>query len=148
MKSLATGFLCLCVVAGFASTTFADVLTPYDITGCVSGEGVESNILFHNTSGVTVDIYWIDYYGNEAPYGTLGAGATLLQQTYVNHYWIARRNSDHAALEGFKSLNPSPWGAPVPDDAFINGPGPFPRLCSPIATESTTWGGIKSLYRD
>ena len=152
MRSTATGFLCFCLVAGLASATFAGVdLTPYDLTGCVSVDTppTECNVTFSNESGVAVNIYWIDQSGTEIFYGQLSPGSSYIQGTYLNHIWLVRRDSDNAALEGFDPVTASPFATPDPDVAHILGStGPFERLCAPVATESSTWSGIKSLHRN
>jgi VHL beta domain len=55
-------------------------------------------VKFINASGVDVDLFWIDFDGKEIKYSTLQAHESYVQETYVNHVWLARRKSDALAL--------------------------------------------------
>jgi len=151
MKLLATGFLCLCLAAGFAPSASAGVdLTAYDVTGCMTLNFNQTcYIQMYNDTGVAVDIWWLDTTGAEVFIATLPAGINTRLDTWLTHPFVARRHSDQVALEGFTGVTGSSLPTPDLDTIHILGStGPFPRLCPPIATESTTWGGIKSLYRN
>ena len=44
---------------------------------------------FVNETGVSVEIYWLDYDGRRVLYNRLSPGQKYLQQTFVTHPWMA-----------------------------------------------------------
>jgi len=58
----------------------------------------EIMINFENGSSVPLDYYWVDYDGREQKYGTIEAGATIIQPTYFTHPWIGRDQSGNIVL--------------------------------------------------
>ncbi len=65
----------------------------YKITGNglkSSGTNDSVHVNFHNGSPFTLDIYWINFEGEEVKYNTLAPGTSYNQQTYAQHAWIAR----------------------------------------------------------
>lgn len=92
------------LVAVFDKTE-AQILTQLDISAVKSlyqcsnsGGGVTSppsdfksySFTLNNNLSVTVNLYWIDYSGNELSYGTLYPGQSLGQTTYKSHKWRVR----------------------------------------------------------
>ncbi|HWP91243.1 MAG TPA: hypothetical protein VNN20_03460 [Thermodesulfobacteriota bacterium] len=49
-----------------------------------------SSITFVNSSNKTVDVYWVDFQGNEKPYKKLLPGQSYDQQTYDTHPWVVK----------------------------------------------------------
>lgn len=49
-------------------------------------------IKFSNHYGTQVDVYWINYQGEEVFYKSLYDGESYEQQTYIGHEWIVREN--------------------------------------------------------
>ncbi|HWN23396.1 MAG TPA: hypothetical protein VNP93_15570, partial [Gaiellaceae bacterium] len=86
----------LCV---FAAALAAAVLVPAGsaivnpnchVAQAASIEGTTpSQITFVNSSGTTVDIYWLDYEGDRVHYATLTAGQSYAQPTWLTHPWVA-----------------------------------------------------------
>lgn len=61
-----------------------------NITAAKSIRGdTRSEISFVNSSGVTLDIYWLNYVGARVFYYTLSAGKSYLQRTWLTHPWVA-----------------------------------------------------------
>lgn len=50
------------------------------------------NVNFKNESSVDLDLIWVDFSGNEQPYGTLSAGDSKVMQTGHGHVWRFKRN--------------------------------------------------------
>eukprot|EP00457_Paulinella_chromatophora_P001545 gb/GEZN01001547.1/.p1 GENE.gb/GEZN01001547.1/~~gb/GEZN01001547.1/.p1 ORF type:complete len:842 (+),score=172.04 gb/GEZN01001547.1/:176-2527(+) len=74
--------------------------------------GVSTTVGFHNTSDVTVDVFWINYEGDEVFYNTLRPGGKYQQQTYLQHPWVARdkASGDFVLLNGTRLLFPEEGG--------------------------------------
>ncbi len=49
-------------------------------------------ITFDNAVGTPVEVYWIDFEGNEQRYGTLEPGITWEQGTYETHAWRFKKD--------------------------------------------------------
>jgi dipeptidyl-peptidase 4 len=50
-----------------------------------------------NDSGGQVQLFWIDFEGRPQPYGTLAAGESRTQSTFMGHTWVAT-NSDRKPI--------------------------------------------------
>ena len=50
--------------------------------------GPETDLTVVNRLGMDVDLFWIDPDGKRMPYGTVRAGESHLQHTYVGHVWL------------------------------------------------------------
>jgi len=63
---------------------------PKSERGYVSVQLQVSNAMKHNT---TINVYWLDYYGNEDHRGTIYTNQIWTQTTWIGHPWIFR-NAD------------------------------------------------------
>lgn len=52
--------------------------------------GAATSIVFENRRAQEVEIFWVDFAGQERPYQRLRAGATAAQPTFVGHVWRVR----------------------------------------------------------
>jgi hypothetical protein len=77
-------------------------------------EGIRSSetedrtlILFENLSdsGVVVEVNWIDFNGQEIPFGWLEPGKSRFQPTYVGHPWIIRDSNTGEVMLLFVTQN-------------------------------------------
>jgi hypothetical protein len=62
---------------------------------------VATSIFFDNTLSFGVNVYWLDYSGNEVFYAFLDGGQGYTQGTYVTHPWLIRDAGTNDALVGF-----------------------------------------------
>ena len=77
-------------------------IAPSDVLGLRSIHAdVPTSVLFENTLGETVSLWWIDYLGAEVFYNTIGAMQSYQQQTFVTHPWLIRAEQTGTALVGF-----------------------------------------------
>ena len=60
----------------------------YAIRSVEGNDAVE--ITFSNNAGECVNVYWINYEGEELWKGEIPAGGTMGQVTYLTHAWTAR----------------------------------------------------------
>ncbi|MCB9678324.1 MAG: hypothetical protein H6737_24695 [Alphaproteobacteria bacterium] len=56
-----------------------------------SRTGAATSIVAVNPGEEPVDVAWIDYQGDERPYGVVPPGGAWAQSTYVTHLWRFRR---------------------------------------------------------
>jgi Tol biopolymer transport system component len=82
-----------------------------------------SAITFQNHSGVTADVYWLDYNGNRVHYATLASGQSYTQPTWLTHPWVMIGQG----LPSGSARNSFPDWGPLPSHATsatisINGP--------------------------
>ncbi|GLI59335.1 hypothetical protein VaNZ11_001194, partial [Volvox africanus] len=49
-----------------------------------------TRVLFVNETGRSITAFWLNYAGQEVPYGTLLSGQAKVYETYVSHPWIFR----------------------------------------------------------
>lgn len=56
---------------------------------------VEALITFHNVSGATVKVFWLDFAGNRVLYLTLNDGDQVGQATYLTHPWLVTDAGDN-----------------------------------------------------
>ena len=68
--------------------------------GQVQGATCFTYVKFTNSSSQTINVYWVNSYGNEVLYKTLSSGYSYWQQTYYGHSWRVR-NSSGALLKSF-----------------------------------------------
>ena len=52
------------------------------------------DVRFDNETSQTVALYWLDFAGEEKPYGTIAPGASMPMGTYATHPWLARGVDD------------------------------------------------------
>ena len=58
---------------------------------------VPTQVTFANTSPLTLDVFWIDYQGQEKRYATIAPHEEYTQDTYMTHPWVVRdKNSGEA----------------------------------------------------
>ena len=57
-----------------------------------------TKIEFINRMPEPVDVYWINYDGEEEKFHTLGVGKSYMQDTYATHPWIVKPVSDNRQL--------------------------------------------------
>jgi hypothetical protein len=55
-----------------------------------SKNGEKKNVTFINVSPVDLNVYWMDYDGNEIFYFNLNKFKNQVQNTFVNHIWVFR----------------------------------------------------------
>lgn len=53
--------------------------------------GAANTIGFWNLTGGTVNIFWLDFFGNPKPYGHIVNRRSTVLKTYDGHYWVAKR---------------------------------------------------------
>ncbi|MCR9292466.1 MAG: prolyl oligopeptidase family serine peptidase [bacterium] len=68
----------------------------------------EAEILITNDLAQPLGLYWIDPRGVERSYGTLPAGKTHEQHTYVGHVWLLK-SADNQALGCFAAERGMSW---------------------------------------
>lgn len=64
---------------------------------------------FDNETDQTVELYWLDFAGNEKSYGKIAAGGSMPMGTYATHPWLARGVDDagqRIELDGDKVFTP------------------------------------------
>lgn len=83
---------------------------PHTGKGCPKPGSVRSpkssaktNVTFANSTGRTIQIYWIDFDGNWNYYRELKNGQDYQQPTYVGHAWVAVDMKDRCVGGVFKA---------------------------------------------
>lgn len=56
------------------------------------------SILFHNFTGVELNVYWVDYEGNEKDYGKIASGSQMTIGSFETHPWLFRQSGAVLAL--------------------------------------------------
>jgi len=86
------------VVGGQAN---AAVYPPGSILACSlepklkSTSGVQKILMtFQNQTGATVKLYWLTYEGQRKQFGTIDAGLTRQQVTFITHPWVIADEND------------------------------------------------------
>ena len=73
-----------------------------------SDAGTSIRFINDSADGSSVNIFWVDFRGDESLYNTLASNSSYEQPTYVNHRWIARNARTGAVLfEGAATEQPS-----------------------------------------
>jgi hypothetical protein len=65
------------------------------------GGGIATSIKFTNRTNSTVSILWIDYSGQQKPYGSIKPSESLVQSTYTLHPWLVSDVSTGKPIAGF-----------------------------------------------
>jgi hypothetical protein len=66
-----------------------------------------TTITFINQSGRIVQVFWVDFSGQEQAYSTLALNEQVRQSTFVNHSWCVRdRDTGTAVLFVIATINP------------------------------------------
>jgi len=67
------------------------------------------DVRFDNETSQTVELYWLDFAGNEKSYGQIAAGSSKQMLTYATHPWLARgvtNSGQRIELDGEKVFTP------------------------------------------
>lgn len=84
---LGLAFACLVLTALCAAT--AQQKHPAEAKGLKSTEEkAETFVTFVNKTGMTVQVWWLDFEGKRILYNTLAPDEEYRQQTYLTHPWI------------------------------------------------------------
>src|SRR5882724_12677212 len=51
---------------------------------------IRTEIEFNNRLSAPIAIYWVDFQGNEIPFGDLAPGSSKVIQTFATHPWLVR----------------------------------------------------------
>jgi hypothetical protein len=81
---------------------------------CSQGATVTATVTFHNQTNRSVDLFWADYQCKELDYGTIGPGASRLQQTYVGHVWRLRDTETGALYKEYIPSSKLPGEVTIP----------------------------------
>lgn len=66
---------------------------------CSSQDSVVShNLQVENQRSTAVSLLWVDYFCEEIDYGTIVAGGTVVQPTYVGHIWAFRDSTSRELI--------------------------------------------------
>lgn len=120
------------------------VLPPLDPSDVIAFSSIHADVptsvVFANTLAETVIVWWIDYFGGEVFYNTLGAMQSYEQQTFLTHPWLIRAQRSGTALVGFLPAA-QPGIASIVDLSEAPAPIPEPSTLLLIGT------GLAALYR-
>lgn len=89
--------------------TFLDIITQQPATANREPTAVDCalrsrasrklvSLSFHNNAERTVDVYWLDFDGNEVYYFSVRPHRAIDQQTYVTHPWCIRDTETKEAV--------------------------------------------------
>lgn len=100
IRLIAVGVLLVLLSVGCSTTLERSLERPLysidcdDLGSYASKFGDEKYVAkFLNSKDIDLDMYWIDYKGEEVLYGSISPGETWAQNTYVTHPWVARDKS-------------------------------------------------------
>lgn len=69
-------------------------ITPGSEPGKSMPSDVATSIVFENRRATEVEIFWVDFAGQEKSYQRLRAGSTAAQSTFVGHVWRVREGGN------------------------------------------------------
>ncbi|MFE3637688.1 hypothetical protein [Streptomyces sp. NPDC059168] len=79
-----------------------------EVDGLRSEKGEDSTYIeFVNTSGMRLNVYWIDYEKKRVLYQVLESGCSYVQQTFVTHPWLAVTDSGAVRAAYLPSSSPA-----------------------------------------
>jgi len=93
MMKFATGITALIAYGGMMETTKAVNLEQHSLNS-----HTRLPVTFDNETDQTVELFWLNFQGQEVSYGTVAPGATKVMTTYSTHPWMAR-GKDNAAIQ-------------------------------------------------
>uniref|UniRef100_A0A182SSA9 von Hippel-Lindau disease tumour suppressor beta domain-containing protein n=1 Tax=Anopheles maculatus TaxID=74869 RepID=A0A182SSA9_9DIPT len=72
---------------------------------------VRSFVLFRNTTGRVVDVFWVNYSSQLIHYTTLQPGAECMVNTYVTHPWVFKDKlcNERMHVRQQPVFLPEPW---------------------------------------
>jgi hypothetical protein len=76
-------------------------ILPTDSGECSTSGTTATSFTLYNDRTASVDLDWISYSCKETNYGTIAAGGSHPQGTYVTHVWLIRDHASKAALYEF-----------------------------------------------
>jgi hypothetical protein len=79
----------------------AEIPTVQPSGACSQAAMLPVTLTFRNQTSRSVDLFWADYQCKELSYGTIGPGASHLQQTFVGHVWRLRDTATGALYKEF-----------------------------------------------
>ena len=65
----------------------AAVASPANMSERSAPSMTQVQVTFVNSTSVQVDLFWVDFEGQEQPWGMIPAGGSTVQGSYANHVW-------------------------------------------------------------
>jgi hypothetical protein len=71
-------------------------------------------LTFRNQTNRSIDLIWADYSCTELKYGSIAAGASRFQATYIGHVWRLRDSETGALYKEYIASTAAPTAVVVP----------------------------------
>jgi hypothetical protein len=97
----------------------------------------------NSASGLSFQVFWLDFNGNRVLYNTLSPGQSFIQQTFLTHPWVIADTSPAATCQ--EIYLPLPEQAPAifpPLGGVINFPPPVGASSNNVAANDPAHGNV------